>query len=249
MGYWYCVDQSGLDEGVIVRPIAAGASNTTNKDRPLGICVGNNRLNPVYNATYQAEYITDPGVTGLRSDTAEYVMVDGVWSKGEQRAMVLVALIDGPQTILRASLRNAAIGTAITELVSTAGNANGLTVTTDATDVAGVVDLNTLYCRTGGNAGVYRQTDDTSTTVHTWDVEMPVTTNVAGEKYVKVPVRSHGISYVTIGDGTVASFIDSAKTPATDYDIIHVRRLDLRVAGDEFVEFQFDADAFCTARA
>jgi hypothetical protein len=54
---------------------------------------------------------------------------------------------------------------------------------------------------------------------------------------------------VTIGDSTVASFIDVSAAPKTNYDIIHVTDLNLKNAGEEYVEFMFDSDAFCTARA
>lgn len=248
VGSLVCIDQSALDEGLLVRPLAAGASNTTNKDRPLGICVGTNMKNPVWSSTYLAEYITDPGVTGVRSNTAEYVGVEGPWAKGDKCAMVEVQLI-GPGTVLRAPIRNNAIGTAISSLTSTTGNANGLTVTTGACDFTPVANLCTIYCRSGANAGQYRITDDTSTTVATWDVEMLATTATAGETYVRVPLRTHGVSYVQFGDSTVCSYLNASKTPATDYDIIHVVRLDLSVAGREYVEFMFDGDAFCSARA
>lgn len=242
------IDQSALDEGVVARPTAVGVSNTTNKDRPYGVVVGNNRRYPIFSSTYLADYITDPGATGLRADTTEYIGVEGPWAKGEKRAMVEVDIIS-PGTILRAPIRNAAIGTAITVLTSTAGNANGLTVTTGACDFTPVANLCTIYARTGANAGTYRITDDTSTTVAAWDVQMLNTTATVGEKYVRVPLRHHGVSYAIIGDGTVASFIDASASPATNYDIIHVVRLDLSEAGNEYVEFMFDADAFSTNRA
>jgi len=248
VGSLVSIDQSALDEGFVVRPIAAGASNTTNKDMPYGVCVGTNRKIPVYSSTYNAEYITDPGVTGVRTDTTEYVGVEGVYGKGSKQAMVQIALIDA-NTVLRAPIRNNAIGTAISELTSSAGNANGLTVTTGACDFTPVANLCTIYARSGVNAGQYRITDDTSTTVAAWDREMLSTTATTGEKYVRVPLRPQGVSYITIGDGTVASYIDASKTPATDYDIVHVVRLDLSTAGNEYAEFKFDADAFSTARA
>lgn len=247
VGSLVSVDFSALDEGVIVRPTAVGVSNTTNKDVPMGICLGTNRIDPVFSSTYLAEYVTDEGVTGLRTSTVNYGMVEGPWPH-EKRAMVAVGII-GPQTLLRAPIRNAAIGTTVTELTSSAGNANGLTVTTDACDFTPVANLCTIYCREGVNAGQYRITDDTSTTVAAWDVQMLNTTVGVGEKYVRVPLRHHGVSYVVIGDGTVASFISSASTPATNYDIIYVVQLNLEEAGKEFVDFRFDADTFCTARA
>lgn len=248
VGSLVSIDQSALDEGFVVRPTGVGVSNTTNKDRPFGVCIGTNRRTPVYSATYQAEYITDAGATGIRTDTTEYIMPEGPWSAGEGRAMIKIAVIT-PSTILRMPIRNNAIGTAISTLTSTAGNANGLTVTTGACDFTPVANLCSIYARTGVNAGTYRITDDTSTTVATWDVHMKNTTATAGDTYVRVPLRTNGVSYVTIGDGTVASFIDASVSPATNYDIIHVLNLNLAEAGGEYVDFMFDADAFCTNRA
>lgn len=248
VGSIVCVDQSALDEGVVVREQADGVSNTTNKDRPLGVVVGTNNKNPLWSSTYLAEYITDPGATGVRANAAEQVGVEGPWAKGDKCAMVEVHLIS-PFTLLRAPIRNNAIGTAISLLTSTAGNANGLTVTTGACDFTPVADLCSIYCRSGQNAGLYRVTDDTSTTVAAWDVEMLKTTATVGETYVRVPLRTNGVSYVRLGDDTVCSYINASETPATHYDIIHVVRLDLSVAGHEYAEFFFDADAFCTARA
>lgn len=248
VGSLVSIDFSALDEGVVVRPTAVGIANTTNKDIPLGVCVGTNRREPIFSATYLAEYITDPGVTGVRTDTTEYVLKEGPWNKGDGMAMVEVALID-PSTVLSAPIRNGAIGTSISELTSSAGNANGLTVTTGAADFTPVANLCTIYCRAGVNRGQYRTTDSTSTTVHAWDREMLKTTAGAGEKYVMSGLRTHGVSYVTIGDGTVSSFIDGSATQATNYDVIQVVRLDLSDPGNEFVEFRFDTDAFCQVRA
>jgi len=251
VGSLLSMDQSALAsiEGVIVRPVGAGVSNTTNKDAPLGVCIGTNRREPVFSSTYLADYITDEGTTGVRSSTTDYVGVEGPYGKGSKMAMAQVAMI-GPGTILKAPLRGAAIGTLLTVGTSSAGNANGLTVTTGALqDSAPVAGLSTIYCRSGLNAGQYRITSDTSATVHTWVREMLKTTATTGETYVKVPLRPFGTSYVTFGDGTACSFIDCTKTSATHYDVIHVLELNLEEAGKEFVKFRFDGDAFCTARA
>jgi len=248
VGSIVCVDSTAPGEGVVVREMADGASNTDNKDVPLGVCVGTNRRTPVFSSTYLAEYITDPGATGIRADTTEYVGVEGEYNKGEEIAMVQVAIITA-NTVLNAPIRNNAIGTSITELVSSAGNANGLTVTTGACDFTPVDSLSTIYARTGVNAGTYRITDDTSTTVATWDSQTQNTTANTGETYVRAPYRTHGLSYARFGDDTVCSYANASHTPATDYDIIHVLRLNLSDAGNENMDFMFDADTFSTARA
>ncbi len=246
MGSIVCVDMSALDEGVVVREQADGASNTTNTDIPWGVAIGHNLINPVFDSTYLAEKITDEGVTGIRSSTTKYRAPAGTWPF-EGRAMVEIALIT-QATHLRAPIRNNSIATSITELTSTTGNANGLQVTTGACDFTPVANLCTIYARSGSNAGQYRITDDTNTTTATWDVEMLQTTATTGEKYVRVPCRV-GISYVRFGDNTACSYLNASETPASDYDIIHVTKVQLQESGNEFVEFYFDADAFSTARA
>jgi hypothetical protein len=244
-------DQLAADEGVIVRGVADGAADTTNKDRPLGIAVGHNRVNPLFSSTYQCEYITDEGVAGPATTTTEYHMpLESAGSKGRdgfKRAMVQIELIT-PNTILRAPIRNGAIGTAPSLLTSTSSGSK-VTMTTNSCDFTTPVEgLGTIYFRTGGNAGLYRLTDDTSATVCTWDVQTVADTAV-GDTAVRVPLRPFGQSYVRIGDDTVASFIDCGSDPSTNYDIIHVKELNLEVANEEYVDFMFDLDHFCQVRA
>lgn len=248
MGSLVTIDQSALDEGVIVRGQADGVSDTTNKDRPLGVVVGHNLKNePSFDATYKTQALVDEGATSPLTSTTEFANLGGEFSKGEKRLMVKVQLI-GPNTVLSAPIYNDAVGVAPSLLTSTAGSANGETVTTNACDFTPVADLNSIYCRTGVNAGIYRVTDDTSTTVAAWDVYMNGTTATVGETYVRVPVRK-GQSYVRFGDDTVCSYLNCSETSAIHYDIIHVQELNLAEAGKERVTFVFDSDAFSTNRA
>lgn len=248
MGSIVGLDFSAITEtGVTVREQADGTNNVSNiGDRPWGVAIGHNLINPVFSSTYLAEYITDEGATSIRSSTTKYRAVPGPWPF-EGRAMVEIALIT-QSTLLRAPIRSTAIGTNITELTSTAGNANGLTVTTNATQFTPVNGMDTIYCRSGANAGQYRITNDTSTTVAAWDVEMLQTTAATGETYVRAPLRV-GVSYVRLGDDTVCSFLDASETSASNYDIIHVTKLDLAEAGNEYCEFYFDGDLFGSVRA
>jgi len=71
---------------------------------------------------------------------------------------------------------------------------------------------------------------------------MPYDTAI-GDQFVRVPLRPFGVSYVQIG-ATSSSYIDVSASPATNYFIIHVIRLDLSEAGSEFVDFRFDVDNF-----
>lgn len=240
------VNTSAPTEGITMLPDAAGVYNETNCDVPLGVCIGTNRKNPLYSSTYLTEYITCPGASDPHDGASvEYVGVEGPWAKGDPIAMAKVALIN-PSTVLRAPIRNAAIGTAPTVVTATAGDTDGLGVTTGSIDfTADGNPISTIYCRTGANAGVYRILDSNSATVHTWDTATRNDTEI-GSTWVAVPLRTHGLSTVLF-DGTTAMFIDCADAPALGGDGywgINVIRLDLATAGGEYAEFSFEAGHF-----
>ena len=233
------------DEGVAPLNVAAGAADTTTAPHsmPFGVVVGNNLYNQTFDTTQNATSITD--ATPLAS-TTEFRNVEGVWAKGDKQAMVQIALIT-PETILRGPLYNAAVGTAPTLLTATTAVAAGTSAVTNATDVAGVDNLATVYFRSGANAGAYRITSDTDdgTTALTWD--KPTTSPVAiGDTCVRVPIRALGPTYAQLD--AEATYINVAATPATDYYILDIVKLDLSVAGKEHAYFKFGADHFTTAR-
>jgi len=233
---------AAADEGVLPLPAAAGVGNATNYDVPFGVVIGNNEKNPIYSTTYLAEGTTQGGTADPHGGPArEYVGLEGPWSKNEGTSFVKIAVIT-PSTILRAPIRLGAIGTNITELTATSGSASGVTATTNACGFTPVASMCTIYCRKGANAGVYRITSDTSTTVAAWDVAMPADT-AAGDVFVRVPIKI-GHSYMQLGDSAVCSFIDGSATPASNYWQVMVTRLDLREKGKEFAEFYFIGTSF-----
>ena len=126
------------------------------------------------------------------------------------------------------------------------GDANGVSCTSSATDVSGIANLGTIYFRTGANKGVYRITDDASTTALTWDKATPNAV-AAGDTLVRVNLRVGGISRVQFD--SEATFIDCSAACTADYYGIIVVGLDLSRAGEEYVEFMFATDHFCPARA
>ena len=242
VGGLVCIDTSAPEEGVIMLPDANGVANDSNLDVPLGVCIGTNRKNPLFDSTELTEYITSPAAADAHDGASiEYVGVEGPWAKGDPIPMVKIALID-PTTILRAPIRNAAIGTAPTVVTVTTGSVDGLGCTTGAMDFTGTTsNLHTLYCRSGANAGAYRISDSASSTVHTWDVALRNDVAV-GDKFVGVPLRTHGYSTVMFDDAT-AMFIDCADAPVLNGSarwIIQVVRLDLATPGQEYAEFRFD---------
>ena len=229
-----------VDEGVVPLGAASGAADTTGKSVPWGVVIGTNNKNPLFNATYNTQYITD--ATPLAS-TTEFTGVEGPWSKGEQRAMVEVELIT-PETILRGQLFNAAFGTALAIGTTTAGDSVSCTTNTLVVDTASYA---TIYFRTGANKGAYRITDGASATAQTWDT--PTYAAVAvGDTCVKAPIRMMGPAYCDF-EATESMYIAAEATYGTNYFVIDVIRLDLSVAGQEYVDFKFNADHFGLKRA
>lgn len=233
------------DCGVIHLPQAAGVSNTTNKDVPLGVILGNNLKTKLYSATYQTDYITAVAAGSEHGATTEFFGVEGQWAKGEKLAMVEVALIDST-TILRAPIKNAAIGTAPTLLTATTASTDGLGITTNATQCTPVANRATFYCRKGANAGSYRVMQTTSTTVHTWTTAWN-NDSAVGDTGIIVPFTL-GPCFAQIG-ATAAMWLEANFAAATHYFILHVDQLNLQDAGKEYADFRFDADNFSAARA
>lgn len=229
------------NEGAAPVGAAVGANDTTGKAIPFGVVIGTNLKEPSYDSTYKANKITD---TSPNTTTTEYVMTEGVWSKGDKQAMVEIAVIDA-NTVLKGPLFNAAVGTATT--VGTVTTGGTVSSTVNALEVAGVATKATAYFRTGVNAGSYRVTDDTSTTALTWDKATTGTVAV-GDTLVRVNgLRPVGPSRAQFDSESM--YIDTSAALTADYYGIDVIKLDLSEAGKEHVFFKFNLDHFCGARA
>jgi len=236
-------------EGVGVLPVAVGASNTTNKDRPYGVVVGNNNIdsNQQYSTTYNAEYITQVAAGTPYGSTTNYANVEGVWAKGDPQAMVQIAVIK-PGTVLRGDIFNAAVGTAPTEVTVTTGSGtDGIGCTTGATDATTVAAWATIYARSGKNAGIYRTLTSASTTAHVWLKAMKQDMEIGDKAVVLNGIRPYANAIMQID--SEATYIDASADLSTNYFKIVVHRLDLSVAGKEYCEFEFDSDNFCGHRA
>lgn len=229
------------NEGVAPLAAATGAGDTTGKQVPRGVVIGTNKKTPVFDATYNTESITYAAASSAGSE--DYVGVEGPWAKNDRLAMVEYLPITA-QTVLRAPLYTDTIGTA-----PTVGTLSGTPTTTAATssavEEAGVASLSTMYIRSGGVAGSYRVTDDTSTTALTWDAELNAAP-VSGDTVVRVNLRPEGTCRMQIG--TEALFVDTGATVTTNYFLIDVLRLDLSDAGREYVEFRFHPCHFDSVR-
>ena len=228
--------------GVLPLGAASGAWDTTAKSMPFGIVVGASNRTPVYDTTWKANSIVQ---VNSQADLAarDNTGVEGQYIKGDPQAMVKVACI-GPNSVIRGPIYNGAYGTAPTELVGTTAVTTGLGTTTDAIDFsANVAKYGYIYCRTGSNAGVYRVTDTSSTTVHTWTRAMPQDTAV-GDTYVVVPFKP-GLSQLTT-DGE-SMYVDCSALPViagTDLWTVNIFQINLEVAGAEYVDFCFGATHF-----
>ena len=80
-------------DGVLPMTAAVGEADTGGKAIPYGVVIGTNNKVPLFNTTYDAEYIT--GVVAQAGQLArEGGMLEGGYAKKEPSAMVEVALID-----------------------------------------------------------------------------------------------------------------------------------------------------------
>lgn len=224
---------------------ASGAADTTNKTSIFGLVVGmnDNHTNLTYDSTYNSQYITGV-VTQAAQAARNYIGNEGMYVKGDSQPLVKIAVIDAT-TVLRGYFYNSSFGTAASTLTVTTGSTTGLGFTSNACDFTPVANLATSYCRKGANAGLYRISTDTSTTVETnqrafrYDIAV-------GDQFVRLPVRQ-GQSYVQTD--AEAIFFDGSATPATDYWIINVLTLNFETAGREYCEFTFSPVHFDSARA
>ena len=236
------VDISAPDEGFEMLPVAAGVANATNNDVPYGIVIGTNNKTPLYSATHLCEYITAPGATDAHDGSAStYVGVEGPWAKGDQVAMVEVDLIT-PMSVIRAPIRASSKLENIAVVTCTTGDSSGKGGT-----FSPVIDftpadegLNTVYFRSGANAGAYRVMSGTSTSSLAWTKSLRNDVAV-GDTAVAVPIRPNGPSSVYF-HATQMGWIDvdvEMNKNMSALWMVNVVRLDLSVAGGEYCDFMF----------
>jgi hypothetical protein len=225
---------------------AAGASDTTNRIIPLGIVEATNNFNKTYSSTYGgAEYITGVNTPALQN-ARDFRGVEGRYPKNDPRAFVQIALI-GPNTVIKSRLYASTFGTAPTVYTATAVNGTvGLGFTTAALAATPTAYNHSWCARTGANAGITREAYDASTTAHTFYIYWPFT-NVIGDTFAFAALKEFGTCKAQID--ALGMFVDSSADYASNYYYINVLKLDLRKAGEEYVEFTFTADQFAPHRA
>lgn len=235
-------------DGVAPLGAAAGIGDTTDKRGvtvvkhppgvPFGVVVATNNKEPVFNATYSADSITSESGDTHASFTRTRAGHDGVGvPKNDKIAMVKIALIDAT-TLIRGPIYNATYGTALTEVSCSTGNTSGVGFIAPAGGGWGCTatsDFRTVYCRTGLNAGMYRISDDATSSALTFDAPWPYDI-AAGDKFVAVNLR-RGTSIAQF-DSESMCILQSAGL--TNFYYIDVLYMDLSKSGQEYAVFRFN---------
>lgn len=229
--------------------VASGDGDTSGKQVVAGVVIGTNDATPTYNGTY-GQYISTTAPLTQALQVARKCLGNGGTMNpiNDPQPLVKIAKINA-NTVLSANIFNAAQGTAPTLLTVTTGSTTGAGMTTNATQFTPVANFNTFYCRKGANAGIYRVSETTSTTVHTFHTYWPYDIAV-GDQFVAVPLRL-GQSLVQINStsGYRGMWLEASASPATNYFIIDVLDMDLSVAGKETALFTFAPCHFDLVRA
>ena len=98
--------------------------------------------------------LADGSDTQSTQNARKYFGQEGMWSKGDKQPLVEVALIDNT-TRIKAPIYSGSYGSALTLQTVTTGSTTGLGYTANASDMTGMANNCTSYCRTGANAGLY----------------------------------------------------------------------------------------------
>jgi len=101
--------------------------------------------------------------------------------------------------------------------------------------------------RSGANQGIYRTLTSASATVHTWLKAMKADVAIGDTAVVINGLRPYANAIMQID--SEAQYIDINADLSSNFFKIVVHTLDLSEPGKEYVEFRFDGDNFCGARA
>ena len=237
---------------VIPLIVASGAYDTTLRQCIAGVVVGFNNRTQTYTTlgSMRVEYGGGACATKALEVARDWTGAEGMYSKGDPQCLVQVAAIF-PNTMIRGPIFNAAYGTAPTELALTVVTGDGLVTagTTASNDAASILNMGTIYFRTGLNTGLYRVNKNTSITAPSVTTAFPYTEAV-GDKIVAVPIKQ-GQSAITISTN-YGNYINCGVAPVADGTGmfgVNVYKLDLSTAGREYADFTFMADHFARARA
>lgn len=215
---------------------ASGRYDVTGVAILAGIVTGVNDVTQTNDTTYSTVSIT--GLTDGDSQATQtartYFGQEGMFSKGDPQPLVEIALIDST-TRIKAPFYSGSYGSALNLQTVTTGSTDGLGFTANASDQAGVADRATSYCRTGANAGLYRVSDDTSTTVLTFDYAWPQDIAI-GDTFARLPIC---LGLCEVQTGTEAQYLEADDAAVSNGWHICVEHIDMREAGKEHIIFRF----------
>ena len=225
--------ESGAFDGVVMA--GAGNAGPDTATNICGIIEAVDERDPTFSAAVGGTQVT--GVSTQAAQIARnlgYSSDRGVRIHGDAAAYVKVALLT-PWTKVKIPIYDTTLGTGTTLLTATTADTGGLgaTWTTNAMQVTPVANETTTFCRSGGNAGIMRTSDDASTTDPTHDQAFPFSVAI-GDTFIRVPFRSFGQSFITTD--TEGQFVDSGVTSATNtYWDFNILELNLEKVGGEYM--------------
>ena len=250
----YLAASAAANVGTVVPlAIAAGAGDTTNLQLIAGVVVGFNRRTPQYTTLGSLTVEYETGVVTQAAQLArEFTGVEGMYVKGDPQVFVQIAEIT-PNTVVRGPIFNAAYGTLVgvstlTAVGATPADGMVTAATANAADAASILNLGTIYCRTGANRNIYRVNKNTSSTAPSVTTAFPYD-EVIGDQFVVVPLKQGHSTVVIAGPGMYISSGSAPVAAGTDRFSIFVYKLNLEVAGNEYADFRFNLDHFARFRA
>jgi hypothetical protein len=231
---------------VVPLAVAAGAWDTTNFQVIAGIVVGISDMTQTFD-TY-SQYATGVVTQAAQKARQFYNSGMGLYSAADPQVLLEIAEIT-PNTVIRGPICETG-GKVPTVVTDTAGSATGYTTagTTTACSFTPVANTCSIYCRTGANMGLYRTTNDTSTTAP--DVTVAFPNDVAiGDTFVRFSLKQ-GSSLIQLGATPTGTYIDNTLSGGTtNYFGVFVYTINAAEAGKEYAEFRFDACHFSNIRS
>ena len=233
---------------VVPLAVPAGAFDTTNFQTIAGIVVGFSDMTQTFDATTTNKQYA-AGVTTQAAQAARlfYNGGTGMYSPNDPQVLVQVAEIL-PTTVIKGPICETG-GTAPTVETDTGGaDSTGYTTagTQSASSFTPVANTCSVYCRSGKNMGLWRTTNDTSTTAMDVTVAFPYDV-AAGDTFARFSLKQ-GLSLIYInGPGL---YIDNTLSGGTtNYFGAFVYNIKADEAGKEYAEFRFDGCHFSQIRS
>ena len=230
-------------------PAASGTFDATGEVVIAGIVVGFDSNPPEWDTTYNLQKLTGACTTqahvAARTSAGVYNQGRGMYNVGDHQPLLEIAPI-GPDTLIKGPICETA-GGAPTVVTSTVADTTGGTtaLTTNACAFTPVANTCSIYCRTGTNAGIWRTTNDTSTTGPDVTIAFPNDVSI-GDTFVRFSIKQ-GLSQIVHITGLA---IDNTLSGGTTNSYgIHVFYIDARTAGKEYAVFKFDGIHFSAVRA